>query len=412
MSDAIASLCLPHDWQILPLAQLAEVRCGTPVNRQAVLKDPVCLPFLRTANVHEAYLDLREVDELAVERHVMHKFLLQENDVLITAGGDNDKLGRGHLWQGQIAQCMHQNHVYAIRTDASVLMPEFFNVQKGTRYGREYFLRNAKQSTNLSSLSASNARQFPVILPPLAEQARICNILRDFDGALTASKKIIANAQQQKNECLRDLFTEQFSVSAGGAKLPWQSKNLADISHSLGGALGAQVALDFRFRYIEIKHIKDGNIAAELPTYSKADAPARAKNRVAAGSVLMSTVRPGLLAFARAGQEHEDCVTSSAIYVFTPCAGVSKDFLFHSLYSEGLRKQYATQASGSNYDALSIADVKRLAFRLPPLAEQIAIAEMLDDFDMRITIEKRALELLQQQRAEVCEKLMMARVRI
>lgn len=410
MSNAVDSLRLPPGWQVLPLAQLAEVRCGTPVNRQAILKDPVRLPFLRTGNVHEAYLDLREVDELAVERHTVHKFLLQENDVLITAGGDNDKLGRGHLWQGQIAQCLHQNHVYAIRTDASLLLPEFFNLQKGTRYGREYFLRNAKQSTNLSSLSASNTRQFPVILPPLAEQARICAILRDFDSSLALRKKIVTNVTQQKSECLRRLFTEKGSIS--GAKLLWQSKNLGEISQNLGGALGAQVAADFRFRYIEIKHIKDGSIAADLPSYSKAEAPVRAKNRVAAGSVLMSTVRPGLLAFARAGQEHEDCVTSSAIYVFMPQPGVSSDFLYHSLYSERLRRQYATQASGSNYDSLSIADVKRLEFRLPPLIEQIAIAEILDDFDARVVAEKGALETLQKQRNAVCEKLIMAQVRI
>ena len=44
----------------------------------------------------------------------------------MTEGGDFDKLGRGFIWQGQLKPCVHQNHVFAVRTDRSRLLPDFF----------------------------------------------------------------------------------------------------------------------------------------------------------------------------------------------------------------------------------------------------------------------------------------------
>jgi type I restriction enzyme S subunit len=33
-------------------------------------------------------------------------------DVLMTEGGDLDKLGRGTIWNGEILDCLHQNHMF------------------------------------------------------------------------------------------------------------------------------------------------------------------------------------------------------------------------------------------------------------------------------------------------------------
>ncbi len=401
---------LSSHWQVIPLSALAEVRGGVPVNRNASLKDPVLMPFLRTGNVHEGYLDLAEIDEMLVEKRLVPNYLLRENDVLITAGGDNDKLGRGHLWQNQLAACLHQNHVYAIRCNSALLLPEFFNMQKGSYYGREYFLRHAKTSTNLSSLSASHTRQFPVILPPLAEQQAICAILHPFDRAIEISKKIIINAIKQKQGWSHSLFTEQFQLAQQEAE--WQSLRMDQISIGLGGAFGAHVSAEQEFRYIEIKNVKDGVIADDLPRICKANAPSRAKNRVEPGVILMSLVRPNLMNFARAEDQHTDCIASTGFYVFKAKPHISTDFLYHSLYSENLQNHYQTHAAGSSYESLRISELHGVLFRVPNLQEQIAIADFLNDFDERIRIEKRALQVLQQQRMDVCEKLLMREIRL
>ena len=50
---------------------------------------------------------------------------LQPGDVLMTEGGDLDKLGRGFLWSGQIEGCLHQNHIFALRCIRYKLIPRF-----------------------------------------------------------------------------------------------------------------------------------------------------------------------------------------------------------------------------------------------------------------------------------------------
>ena len=40
------------------------------------------------------------------------KLMIQPGDLLMTEGGDPDKLGRAALWAGEIDSCVHQNHVF------------------------------------------------------------------------------------------------------------------------------------------------------------------------------------------------------------------------------------------------------------------------------------------------------------
>src|SRR5690606_4567437 len=98
----------------LPLHEVAEVRTGLAKGK-ANLKDPVELPYLRVANVQDGHIDLTQVKFILVERSQIERYSLRTGDILMTEGGDFDKLGRGDVWQGQIPVCLHQNHVFAVR---------------------------------------------------------------------------------------------------------------------------------------------------------------------------------------------------------------------------------------------------------------------------------------------------------
>ena len=63
-------------------------------------------------------LDRRQQDDLKdieVPADEVDKYLLQPGDLLITEGGDWDKVGRTAIWQGELTQCLHQNHVFRAR---------------------------------------------------------------------------------------------------------------------------------------------------------------------------------------------------------------------------------------------------------------------------------------------------------
>ena len=131
------------------------------------------LPYLRVANVQRGYLDLTEVKELDVLISETSKYLLKLGDILLTEGGDWDKLGRSTIWKEQIPHCVHQNHIFRVRLITSEILPEWVSYFTNSEQGQTYFKDASKQTTNLASINLSQLKACPIPLPPLAEQERI-----------------------------------------------------------------------------------------------------------------------------------------------------------------------------------------------------------------------------------------------
>ncbi len=131
------------------------------------------LPYLRVANVQDGHLDLSEMKTIVVPKADEERFKLQDRDVVICEGGDFDKVGRGTIWRAQVPNCLHQNHVFCLRADRGVLLPEFLALQLGSAYGKRYFLGCAKKTSNLASINSTQVKAFPFQLPTLAEQEQL-----------------------------------------------------------------------------------------------------------------------------------------------------------------------------------------------------------------------------------------------
>ena len=84
----------PAGWRRVELEEVAEIQTGL-AKGSVKFDDPIELPYLRVANVQDGYLDLTEVKTVQVERRRVDRYRLRHGDVLLTEGGDFDKLGRG-----------------------------------------------------------------------------------------------------------------------------------------------------------------------------------------------------------------------------------------------------------------------------------------------------------------------------
>src|SRR5690554_6783785 len=203
---------IPRTWKYALLESVATIQTGIAKNGKAQ-GDMIEVPYLRVANVQDGYLDLSEIKSIRVERGRLERFSLKDEDVLVNEGGDFDKLGRGAIWDNQISPCVHQNHVFVVRTDKSCLLPKFFNYLSGSQYGKKYYLGCAKQTTNLASLNSSQLKAFPVLLPPVDEQAAICDLLDSMDKKITLSEKKKSAAEALKRALMQDLLTGKVRVN-------------------------------------------------------------------------------------------------------------------------------------------------------------------------------------------------------
>lgn len=157
-------------WPEHRLGDIAEVVSGVTKGRKFGERETVEVPYLRVANVQAGHIDLSLVKTIEVLPKEVEQRALQRGDVVLTEGGDFDKLGRGALWEHDIANCIHQNHVFRVRLVRSAALPEFFVTYLQARKAREYFLRSAKRTTNLASINMTQLRALPVVLPSLGAQ--------------------------------------------------------------------------------------------------------------------------------------------------------------------------------------------------------------------------------------------------
>lgn len=204
---------VPETWQSMVLDDCATVQTGVAKGRKFADVEMVDIPYLRVANVQDGHLDLSEMKEIRIRQSEVERYRLQAGDVVLTEGGDFDKLGRGFIWRGELDLCVHQNHVFAVRPDPTCLLPEFFAYLAQSPYGKAYFLKVAHKTTNLACINSTKLKAFPVLMPPtLDEQQEIVDILDAIDRKISLQQRKRAVLEDLSRVLLHKLVTGEIRV--------------------------------------------------------------------------------------------------------------------------------------------------------------------------------------------------------
>lgn len=219
-SDATLPTSPLHWKRRVPLKHVASVQTGITLGKTIDPSEAVSLPYLRVANVQAGAVNLDEVKVIEVRRAEVGNYLLQSGDVLMTEGGDIDKLGRGCLWTGEIAPCIHQNHVFAVRCTDD-LDSAFLVYLLETAVARNYFFMTAKQTTNLASTNSTTLGRFYFALPPHGEQREIVKFLdercRRIEALIAKANEVIATLREYRSALITDAVTGKIDVRGAAA---------------------------------------------------------------------------------------------------------------------------------------------------------------------------------------------------
>lgn len=194
-------------WPTEPLGTICEIVSGITKDSKKQGDDYREVPYLRVANVQRLQLNLSEVKTIPAKESTIASYRLEPGDILLNEGGDRDKLGRGWIWQGQISECIHQNHVFRARIRDGKAIPKWIAYYANTNEARAYFLESGKQTTNLASISKKNLSALPVPLPPVHVQeilvAEIDTHLSRLDEVVTTLQGIQAKLKQARASILK-----------------------------------------------------------------------------------------------------------------------------------------------------------------------------------------------------------------
>lgn len=207
-----ASEAASVEWTILE--EVADISAGVTLGTDEPGDGAVALPYLRVANVQEGHIDISDVKTVIVRSSDVERFSLAKGDVLLTEGGDLDKLGRGGVWDGRIDPCLHQNHVFKVRCQSAVYRPDFLAAYLASPRGKSYFLGVAKQTTNLASINSSQVKKMPVPIVPLAEQERVVTSVAEWKKQLASAGRDIDKLRLLRSALMDDLLTGKVRVPA------------------------------------------------------------------------------------------------------------------------------------------------------------------------------------------------------
>ena len=253
-------------------------------------------------------------------------------------------------------------------------------------------------------------------LPPLPEQASIVRYLDHADGRIrsyvSAKRKLIALLEEEKQAVINQAVTRGLdpNVHLKPSGTPWlgevpehwevrRLKNWTGINEAI---LPETTAPDFEFRYVEIGAVETGKLVAEPCLIRFAAAPSRARRIVKGGDTIISTVRTYLKAVWFASGANDDLICSTGFAVLTPRQETVPKFVNYVVQSDIFTDRVTAESVGIAYPAISESRFGSLQVCVPPLDEQAAIVEYLDEatvgIDAAIARARRQIELVEEYR--------------
>lgn len=401
---------IPVDWSCVRLEKVADIQTG--LSKSENRSGPtIRMPYLRVANVQDGHFDLSEIKEIEVPRDSVDRFRVKSGDVLLTEGGDFDKLGRGAVWNGEVLDCVHQNHIFVVRPHRDQLDERFFAYQTQGASGRSYFKSCSKQSTNLASINSSQLRAFPTILPQLPEQQKIADILGTWDEALEKFDALIATKDRRKQALMQQLL----AVAA-------QKIGHSHARHRLG-AIAERVTrkntvgndnvltISAQRGLINQREYFNRNVAgADLSGYYLLERGEFAYNR-------SSSIGFPYGALKRLDQY--DLGIVSTLYLcfrIKPGAKVSSDYLAHYLdggfINSGLRSIAKEGARAHGLLNVTADEFFDLDIFIPPLPLQTKLAAILDAADAELRLLRQQRTALDHQKRGLMQHLLTGQIRV
>ena len=208
---------IPVEWRKTQLRHCATIKSGITLGK-SYSKDTVLIerPYLRVANVQGGYVDLNDLATIEVTPDEDLKYRLHSGDVLMTEGGDRDKLGRGCVWHGEVEPCLHQNHVFAVQTNETILLPGFLEYLTASDVGRSYFDVTAIKTTNLACTSSSKVLAFTIPLPSIEEQIGIVDFIKkrslELNKLMMKKELLVQELESYKKSLIYEVVTGKREV--------------------------------------------------------------------------------------------------------------------------------------------------------------------------------------------------------
>ncbi|MCQ2627667.1 restriction endonuclease subunit S [Helicobacter pylori] len=248
-------------------------------------------------------------------------------------------------------------------------------------------LKLASGSTFLE-VSPNKIKNLLIPLPPLNEQIAIANILSDVDHYLCALRALILKKESVKKALSFELLSQRKRLK--GFNQAWQRVRLGDIANYLTSNLSAeQITQQGKIKVYDVN-----NFIGYTNTTFISDKP------------YISIVKDGSVGRVRILPPKTNILSTMGALVANH--KTTTEFLFYLLSNF----DFKNFTSGSIIPHIYFKDYKEKTIFLPPLNEQIAIANILSALDSEIISLKNKKRQFENIKKALNHDLMSAKIRV
>ena len=193
-------------WHEVALDTLAGVVSGITKGRKVREKELIEVPYMAVSNVKDGYIDWTTVKTIMATKQEIEQYRLLPYDVLMTEGGDPDKLGRGAVIVAPLENSIHQNHIFRVRLQTDRILPIYFSQYLQNQKAKKYFLGCAKQTTGIASINMKQLRSLPVLVPPIEQQKQFATFVEQVDKSKVVVQKALEGTQMLLDSLMQEYF--------------------------------------------------------------------------------------------------------------------------------------------------------------------------------------------------------------
>ena len=194
------------EWPEKPLEGLADIVSGITKGRKTTETGLIEVPYMAVSNVKSGYIDWTTIKTILATKQEIEQYRLMPDDILMTEGGDPDKVGRGAIIKNPLENSIHQNHIFRVRLYESELLPAYFAEYLQHQKAKRYFLGCAKQTTGIASINMRQLRALPVVIPPLPLQNQFAAFVAEVDKSKVEVQKALDQTQLLFDSLMQQYF--------------------------------------------------------------------------------------------------------------------------------------------------------------------------------------------------------------
>src|SRR5581483_2262191 len=347
------------------------------------------------------------------------KFRLQAGDILISHINSESQIGRSVVYTGKPDFLLHGMNLLRLKVDRSKVVPEFLNYELGYYRSIGKFIAIASRAVGQSSINQGKLKSLIVSVAPLSEQVAIVRILGAIDKSIDLRKRELQLERERKAALMQHLFTygtrDELRKHTEIGEIPdgWSVLRLGVLCDIRYG-LGQPPELDEDgVPMIRATDIKGGKIVSQTVIRAHKGAIPKRKNAfLTKGDIIV--VRSGAYTgdLSVYDGRWETAVAGYDLVASPTNSEIDSEYLAFYLLSNDSQRYFRSQRDRSAQPHLNADQLRNAVVVIPPLAEQLEIASVLNACERKIAILDQECRLLNELFRAMLEELMTGRLSV